>query len=153
MDDEYQGSYSSWRARLPVWWGKRTWEALFLLAADYPHDQDCWDDGEMLDEDVKARKAGWRQLLKSLPFVLTCGVCATHFQKYIEHDNGRRLEQALRDRESLLTFLYNCKKEVNKRNGRGSPSYTQVRRRFVPPCERKPAAKKRSGKRSTRRGA
>ena len=143
MDDEFRGlSYSSWRARIPAHWGKRTWEMLFRLAADYPHSQDCWDDDVYDKETVMERKKGWRQLLKSLPFVLTCGICAHHFQKYIEHNKGERLEKALRNRESLLRFLYDCKHEVNNRNGQTSPDFDVIRKRYVPPCERRPSKRK-----------
>ena len=30
--------------------GKKTWDTLFLLAADYPHEKECWDDDEMSDK-------------------------------------------------------------------------------------------------------
>ena len=150
-DDEFRGSYSSWRARVPVHWGRSTWDALFLLAADYPHEKECDDDDEMDPGTIRARKAGWRQLLKSLPSVLTCGICSDHFQKYMEHDNWKRLERALQDRESLFKFLYNCKKEVNKRNGRPSLQYHKVRRKYVPPCDRAPTKSRRRKSRTSHR--
>lgn len=129
--------YSSWRARVPSHWGKRTWDALFLLAADYPHEQSCWDDEEMDEESVRARKRAWRRLLTSLPWVLACGVCAQHFQEYLERDGGRALSKALENRETLYDFLYRCKAEVNKRNGKHSPPLGKIRRKYIPHCEKR----------------
>ena len=134
---EYRGLYSSWRARIPSHWGKKTWDTLFLLAADYPHEKECWDDDEYTKEMIKERKKGWEQLLKSLPWVLTCGVCAYHFQKYINRQNGKFLKKALENREELFKFLYKCKDQVNSRKNTKSPTYEKIRRKYIPPCEKR----------------
>ena len=135
--ENYRGTYySSWRARVPSHWGKRTWDALFLLAADYPHEKECWDDDEYTKKMIKDRKRAWKQMLTSLPSILTCGVCAQHFKKYIERDNKRSLNKALENREELFKFLYKCKDEINKRNGIVSSSYEQIKRKYIPSCKK-----------------
>lgn len=129
--------YSSSRARVPSHWGKATWDALFLLAADYPHEFECGDDHEYSAEMIQVRKNAWRQLLKALPGVLTCNKCADHFGKYLQMNGGRDLEWALEDRERLLRWLYRCKDEINHRNQRQSPALENVRRKYVPRCSKR----------------
>ena len=132
--------HSSWRARVPSHWGKHTWDALFLLAADYPHAQECADDDEYPADVVQERRRAWRRLLQALPGVLTCGVCSHHFEKYMQRNGGRNMEAALEDREALLQWLYAAKDEVSKRNGtRKSPPCERVRRHYVPKCPPKRA--------------
>lgn len=127
-------SFSSWRARVPSHWGERTWDALFLLAADFPHSRECTDDEEFPNDVVANRRRAWRALLKALPGVLTCGVCSHHFERYMDRNGGKNMDEALQDRESLLRWLYNAKDEVNRRNGRRSVRYERVRRSYVPAC-------------------
>ena len=127
-------SYSSHRARVPSHWGKHTWDALFLLAADYPHAKDCRDDDRYPPSAIEDRKRAWKQLIKALPGVLTCGVCSHHFADYIKRDGGKPLDAALQNREALFEWLYACKNEVNKRRGRRSPSLSKVKRRYIPKC-------------------
>ena len=134
---DFRGLYSSWRARVPDHWGKKTWDTLFLLAADYPHEKECWDDDEYTSEMIRERKKGWEKLLKSLPWVLTCGECAQHFRKYINRGNGRFLKKALENREELFMFLYKCKDQVNSRKNVVSPSYEKIRKKYIPRCGRK----------------
>lgn len=126
--------HSSWRARVPTHWGRTTWDMLFKLAADYPHARECADDDAYPRAVVRERRRAWRQLLTSLPGTMTCGVCSHHFAKFLARDGGRPLERALRDRESLFAWLHEAKDEVNKRNGRRSPSLRRTRRRYIPPC-------------------
>ena len=129
--------HSSWRARVPTHWGRRTWDALFLLAADYPHAKECADDDEYPPEVVRERRRAWKQMLQALPGVLTCGVCSYHFEQYMRRDGGRPMEAALRDREALLKWLYAAKDEVNRRNRvRRSPPYERVRRTYIPKCSK-----------------
>ena len=135
--EDFRGLYSSWRARVPKHWGKKTWDTLFLLAADYPHEKECWDDDEYTSEMIRERKKGWEKLLKSLPWVLTCGECAHHFRKYINRGNGRFLKKALENREELFMFLYKCKDQVNYRKNVVSPSYEKIRKKYIPQCSKK----------------
>ena len=126
--------HSSWRARVPTHWGRKTWDALFLLAADYPHVQECKDDDPFPQRVILERRRAWRKMLLSLPGILSCGVCSDHFQRYMERDGGRPMERALQDRESLLEWLYKAKDEVNERNGTKRPRFEDIRRKYVPKC-------------------
>ena len=126
--------HSSWKARVPTHWGKKTWDALFLLAADYPHKKDCKDDDEYPNEIIRERRKAWKRLFEALPGVLTCGVCSYHFQQYMRRGNGIPFENALRDRESLFEWLHKAKDEVNKRNKRKSISLENTRKRYIPRC-------------------
>ena len=104
--------YSSPRSRVPLHWGRNTWDALFLLAADYPHQKDCDDDDEYPKPLVLKRKRAWKQLLRALPGVLTCDAYSSHFDAYLKRNGGRDLDDTLR--ESLFRWLYACKDRVNK---------------------------------------
>jgi hypothetical protein len=128
--------YSSPRSRDPAHWGKHTWDALFLLASDYPHERDCADDDVYPASLVSTRRRAWKQLLTALPGVLTCGACAYHFDAYLKRNGGRDVDDALRDRKSLFRWLYACKDEVNKRTQRRSPTLDRVRRRYISECSR-----------------
>ena len=128
--------FSSWNAHLQSHWGKRTWDALFLLAADYPHAQKCSDDVSLTTQEVNLKRAAWRKLFESLPDVLSCPECGRHFAMYMARDKGKPFEKALEDRESLYEWLHKCKDEVNKRTKRKSISLTKVRRKYHAPCDR-----------------
>ena len=125
------GLYSSWTPHLQSHWGRSTWDALFLLASDFPHNQECDDDRAYTHREVEMRRKAWRQILLSLPEALSCPVCGEHFRRYMERHS---VDGALRDRETLMRWLYRAKDEVNRRRGRTSPSFQRVRRTYIPPC-------------------
>lgn len=128
--------HSSRRARVPTHWGRRTWDALFLLAADYPHPKDCEDDDEFSPEVVVERRRAWKRFLETLPGVLTCGVCSHHFESYMRQQHGIPFRDALRDRDSLFAWLHKAKAEVNKRNGRKSLTLESTKKRYIPTCSK-----------------
>lgn len=97
--------YSSPKCRDPDHWGRKTWDALFLLASDFPHEAECDEDTEYSKETILKRRESWKALLKSLPGVLTCGSCAEHFKEYVEKESGERLNSALKNRETLFKYL------------------------------------------------
>lgn len=136
--------YSSWNSHIQQHWGRSTWDALFLLAADYPHAQMCTDDNPFTREEIRRRRRGWRQLLESLPEVLSCGECATHFDAYLRRDGGRPFRDALRDRERLFAWLHRCKDEVNRRTNRRSISLKRTQTKYIAPCDRGKARRARS---------
>ena len=105
--------YSSWTPHLQSHWGRATWDAIFLLAADYPHAQDCTDDVELTRETVAFKRKMWKQFFLSLPGVLSCPVCGEHFRKYMERDNGKHFNEALENRDKLFEWLHKCKNEEN----------------------------------------
>lgn len=127
--------FSSPKCRDPDHWGKKTWDALFLLASDFPHERECDEDTEYHPSTLKKRKESWRSLLRSLPGVITCGSCSDHFKDFVEKEG--RLEDALLNRDTLFEFLYQAKDEVNKRRGRKSLSLRSVKRIYIPKCSKK----------------
>ena len=126
--------YSSPNARVPAHWGQRTWDALFLLAADYPHVKDCDDDDEYPQQYITERQRAWKRLFESLPGVLTCSVCSHHFKEYMKRDKGVPFKNALRDRKALFKWLHQAKKEVNDRNGRKSRTLMEIEKKYIPRC-------------------
>jgi hypothetical protein len=123
--------FSSWTPHLQDHWGRTTWDALFLLASDFPHVRDCADDEPFTPHEVERRRKAWRRILLALPDALSCPQCGEHFRRYTER---RSVDEALRDRDTLMRWLYEAKNEVNRRRKRKSPSFQRVKRRFVPPC-------------------
>lgn len=134
--------YSSPSSRVPSHWGKKTWDALFLLASDFPHDKECEEDDEYSPEMVTKRRESWRQLLTSLPGVLTCSACASHFEEYLKLEGGEKLDRALTDRRSLFEWMYECKDRINRQRRRRSPRLSKVRDMYIARCERRSARKK-----------
>ena len=128
--------YSSWNTHIQSHWGKSTWDALFLLAADYPHEKTCTDDAEYAPEVVALRKQSWRRLFEALPGVLSCPLCGEHFRRYMRRDGGRPFENALQNRETLFAWLHKCKDEVNRRTNRKSVSIERVKRRYIAKCSK-----------------
>ena len=126
--------YSSWTSHLQGHWGGPTWDALFLLAADFPHERDCLEDMPFVARELQERRAGWTQLLHSLPNVITCPVCADHFEDYMRR---YPVAAALRNRDTLFRWLHRAKDEVNRRTQRTSPSLERVKKRYIAPCVRR----------------
>ena len=126
--------YSSWNTHLQSHWGQKTWDAIFLLAADFPHDQACTDDQRYPPEWVAYRRRSWKKLFQSLPGVLSCPKCGEHFRKYMERDNGRAFHDALENRETLFAWLHKCKDEVNNRTKRKSSSLHTVKKKYIAKC-------------------
>lgn len=123
--------HSSWTSHLQGHWGRRTWDALFLLAADFPHERDCPDDEPFTLRELQERREGWKQLIESLPNVITCPVCADHFERYMKR---HPVANALRNRDTLFRWLYRAKDEVNQRTHRSSPPIARVKRKYIAPC-------------------
>ena len=123
--------HSSWTSHLQGHWGRRTWDALFLLAADFPHERDCIEDKPFVMRELHERRKGWKQLLTSLPNVITCPVCAEHFENYMIR---YPVTNALRNRDTLFKWLYRAKDEVNQRTHRTSPSLDRVKKKYIAPC-------------------
>ena len=136
--------YSSWNAHLQSHWGRRTWDALFLLAADFPHAQACTDDEAFSPAEVERKRRAWRRLFESLHEVLSCPECGRHFAAYLKRDGGQHFREALRDREHLFAWLHKCKDEVNKRTRRRSTSLERTRREYIAPCDPGTALKSRT---------
>lgn len=127
--------FSSEDARDVGHWGRATWDALFLLAADYPHTRQCEDDDPVDMTVVRDRRRAWRSLLENLPWLLPCGECGAHFQRYLQQNEGRNMNRALKNRDNLFEFLYESKDNVNRRRGgRASPNLATVRTRYIPAC-------------------
>jgi hypothetical protein len=141
--------YSSWNTHIQSHWGKKTWDALFLLAADYPHEQSCKDDDELSPEVIAFKRESWKRLFQALPGVLSCPKCGAHFKSYMERDGGHAFREALKSREALFKWLHKCKDEVNRRTSRKSVPLQRVRRRYIAPCS-KGQTLSRAGKRTRR---
>ena len=125
--------YSSWIPHLQNHWGRHTWDALFLLASDFPHARDCDDDQMYTVREVNSRRKAWKRILLSLPDALSCPLCGAHFRQFMRRHS---VDNALRNRDTLMKWLYMAKDEVNKRRGKQSPSLKRIKRKYIPPCSR-----------------
>lgn len=131
--------YSSWVPHLEHHWGRHTWDALFLLASDFPHARDCEDDQMYTVREVELRRNAWKRILLSLPDAISCPLCGMHFRRFMQRHS---VNDALRNRETLMKWLYMAKDEVNKRRGKRSPSLERIRKKYIPPCSRRPRHKR-----------
>lgn len=129
--------YTSRHTKIQSHWGRNTWDAIFMLAADFPHARECEDDTEFTQAELRARRGGWNRFFESLPDVLSCGACGGHFRAYMRRDGGRPFHAALADRDALFAWLHKAKDEVNRRTQRKSISLGRTKRRYIPPCPRR----------------
>lgn len=123
----------------PAHWGHFTWDGIFALASDFPHARTCTDDVVVTDADLEKRREALWALLTALEVLLPCADCKEHFHSHM--DTLRREDKknaVLRDRDSLLKWLYDVKHDVNCRTGRTSPSFDDVEAKWVPACRSLP---------------
>lgn len=139
--------YSSRANHIQTHWGRRTWDALFLLAADFPHARACDDDVPLSERDVAKKRSAWEALFRTLPDVLSCPVCGEHFRDFMARKGGAPFRAALRNREALFRWLHECKADVNRRTRRKNAALASVRRRYIAPCDRG-GGRRRRGSRS-----
>lgn len=104
---------------------------LFLLAADFPHARQCVDDAAYTRTELDQRRKGWKQLLESLPLVLSCPVCGMHFKEYMQR---HPVDEALVNRDTLFEWLYRVKDDVNRRNNKKSVPLDVVKKKYIPSC-------------------
>ena len=127
--------YANKKTKNPSHWGRATWDALFLLASDFPSTQKLADDDTPVNARcMRKRRTAWAKMLKALPGVLPCQDCAIHFQEYLERDDGRALQNALKDRNSLMAWLHNAKQLVNKRQHKKGITLKEVQKRYLGAC-------------------
>jgi hypothetical protein len=141
--------HSSYNSHIQSHWGKKTWDSIFLLAADFPHEKACKDDESFTKQEVAQKRRAWKKFFETLPDILSCEECGYHFQRYLEREGGVPFRNALRDRESLFAWLHRCKDEINKRTKRKSISLKKTKKKYIARCDRGmalPASKKASRK-------
>jgi hypothetical protein len=126
------GLYSSAYARDTSHWAKKTWDALFLVASDFPHKEEGKYEDELTVTQVEKKRVAFEKMLINLAEVLPCHICAEHFKKYINKNDRKPLKRAMENRENLFKWLYKAKDEVNKRLGKKSIEYKKVRDKYIP---------------------
>lgn len=97
-------------SRYTEFWGPSLWKAMHAIAFTYP------------DKPTPEQRKDYIDFFRSLGPVLPCPSCAVHYQEYI---NANPIEA--NDTESLSRWVYDLHDNVNKRNGKKSPSFEQIK--------------------------
>ena len=99
----------------PKIWGPYFWETFHFTAFGYPDNPN--------DEDKVAYKTFFIYFLSILP----CDKCRVSSQEII---NTKLLNEALKNRESLIKWTYNFHDKVNKKLNTASPDYETFKTNF-----------------------
>ena len=86
----------------PIIWGPKTWFFLESMAIGYP------------EEPTNDEQTAAKNLLLSLKYLLPCGGCRANYSNFIENKN---MDDAVRDRHTLLNFLIDVHNDVRIKNG------------------------------------
>lgn len=86
-------------------WGPALWTGLHCITFGYPINP--------TDE----QKENYKQFFVSLGDVLPCKYCRISYKEYLEEDDTKLNEKALKDRESLTKWLYKLHNKVNNKLG------------------------------------
>lgn len=99
----------------PLHWGPKTWFFLESAAIAYPV------------EPTEAQKTSAKNLLLSLQDLLPCEACRINYANYLgQIVDGNYLDEVVRDRDSLITFITNVHNDVRVRNGQTERSMEEV---------------------------
>ena len=75
------------------------------------------------------RKEFKRYALITLPLLLPCDTCSTHLKRTLERYD---IDQYMGSNEQLLLWSYLIHDATNKDLGKRSPSYSEVKRKYLP---------------------
>lgn len=136
MSVPFRPLFSSAFSRTPQHWGKATWDAIFLLASDFPHFEKTCEvhEDQLSREECRRKQRAFKKMLEGLMESLPCSICSEHFRKAMQKNKGKDFQRALQDRELLFRWLYLVKNDVNKRNRKKSISFEAVKRKYIAKC-------------------
>ena len=99
----------------PVHWGPKTWFFLESAAIAYPVSP------------TTEQKTSAKNLLLSLRDLLPCETCRINYSNYLsETISGNYLDDVVKDRDSLMSFIIGVHNDVRVRNGQNGRSVDDV---------------------------
>lgn len=99
----------------PLHWGPKTWFFLESAAIAYPK------------EPTNDQKKSAKDLLLSLRDLLPCESCRLNYAAYLnENTQGNRLDDIVRNRDTLLNFIVDVHNDVSVKNNKPSRSIEDV---------------------------
>jgi hypothetical protein len=99
----------------PLHWGPKTWFFLESAAIAYPVSP------------TNEQKTSAKNLLLSLKDLLPCESCRLHYSSYLDVKiSGNYLDDAVKDRDSLTSFIVDLHNDVRVRNGQTGRSLEDV---------------------------
>ena len=105
------GSYPS---RFVEFFGPSMWKTLHSVTFSYPLNPSEQD------------KENYTTFFKSVGPVVPCPKCAVHYQQYLSVH-----EPKVESREALTKWLYDLHDLVNRRSGKESPSFDEVKKMYA----------------------
>lgn len=103
-------------------WGNETWEVLYSIAANYPNNPN------------NKTKKRYLIFFYVLGYVLPCNICDHHYLKLItnkKHEKTYLCKNVMENRDTLLRWIFNVKKKIDKRLGFVYPfNYGDLKKRL-----------------------
>jgi hypothetical protein len=93
----------------PLYWGRQAWHFIHFIALNYP------EQPTQRDKDI------YIEFLHSLPQVLPCPICGSHFMDFIVSNEPR-----LDNRSDLFWWTVDAHNEVNKRYDKKVLTYEEA---------------------------
>ena len=113
----------------PMHWGPKGWFFLESIGMAYPVDPN--------DREKESAK----NLILSLGDLLPCETCRINYSNYLkETTDGNNLDEAVRDRDSFMTFIVNLHNDVRVRNNQKTRSMEDVFNYYAVEYRKKPIA-------------
>mgnify|MGYP000583802582 CR=1 FL=1 len=101
-------------AQFVEWFGPAMWKTMHSIAFTAPENPSFEEQKDYVD------------FFRSLGPVIPCPSCSQHYQKYI---NETPIDAS--SRESIAKWVYDLHDDVNKRNGKQSPSFEVVTKDYT----------------------
>ena len=99
----------------PLHWGPKTWFFLESVGIAYPESPN------------EEQKTAAKNMLLSLKELLPCETCRINYGNYLgETVDGNYLDEVVKNRDALITFIVNVHNDVRVRNGQKALSMEDV---------------------------
>jgi hypothetical protein len=108
-------------------WGPCAWKLMHSVAATYRPQHQSVPNARTIKEDSDSAKLHYATFYKNLQYVLPCHLCRAHYSEFL---GAHPVEDSLRDENTLQKWVYDLHDDVNRRNGKQSPTFDEVLRMY-----------------------
>jgi hypothetical protein len=98
----------------PTKWGSKAWDFFHSISFSYPN------------KPTKEQQQSAMNYFKALPFMLPCSSCGQHCQEQL-----KKFPPQVENKDKLTKWLYNFHNMVNKRLGKKTPSFEEVKKKYM----------------------